>query len=126
MKVVRRILLTLVALPAAAALAGVALAPMVLHPLHRKLTANEIRQCDEVFARVGATREEFEVRAPDGIVLRGWKVRAAHPNNNWVLLLHGRSHNRFVMLPHAEFLLAAGYNLVMMDARDHGESAKRV
>jgi hypothetical protein len=38
------------------------------------------------------------------------------------LLLHGRSHNRFVMLPHAEFLLKAGYNVVMMDARDHGDS----
>ena len=39
-----------------------------------------------------------------------------------MLLLHGRSHNRFAMLPHAEFLLAAGYNVVIMDARDHGDS----
>jgi pimeloyl-ACP methyl ester carboxylesterase len=37
--------------------------------------------------------------------------------------LHGRSHNRSVMLPYAEFLLAAGYSVVMMDARAHGNSA---
>jgi pimeloyl-ACP methyl ester carboxylesterase len=122
MKIVLRALLVLIALPALAAVAGVILAPTVLHPFHRRLTAEQIRKSDEVFAGLGAVREEFGVRAPDGADLHGWKVRAARPNSSWVLLLHGRSHNRFVMLSHAEFLLAAGYNVLMMDARDHGES----
>src|SRR5262249_39068068 len=43
-------------------------------------------------------------------------------SGNWVLLLHGRSRNRSVMLPYAEFLLGAGYNVLIMDARDHGDS----
>jgi dipeptidyl aminopeptidase/acylaminoacyl peptidase len=121
-KFILRILLTIVALPILAAVAGLILAPTVLHPFRRILTAEQVRKADEVFTRVGAMREEFAVRAPDGALLRGWKVRAARPNGSWVLLLHGRSHNRFVMLPHAEFLLSAGYNVVMMDARRHGES----
>jgi alpha-beta hydrolase superfamily lysophospholipase len=121
-KFILRILLTIVALPILAAVAGLILAPTVLHPFRRILTAEQVRKADEVFTRVGAMREEFAVRAPDGALLRGWKVRAARPNESWVLLLHGRSHNRFVMLPHAEFLLSAGYNVVMMDARRHGES----
>jgi alpha-beta hydrolase superfamily lysophospholipase len=62
------------------------------------------------------------VTAQDGVVLRGWKVRAAHPNGDWVLLLHGRSQNRLSMIRYAEFLLGSGYSVVMMDARAHGES----
>ncbi len=123
MKIVFRALLILIVLPALAAVAGVILVPTVLHPFHRTLTAEQIRKSDEVFARVGAAREEFRVQAPGGVELHGWKVRAARPSGSWVLLLHGRSHNRFVMLPHAEFLLAAGYSVLMMDARDHGESS---
>src|SRR6478735_895552 len=114
MKVGRRVLLAIVASPLLAAVAGVVLAPTVLHPLRRNLTTEQVRQANEKFARVGAVREEFTVRAADGVVLRGWKVRAARANGNWVLLLHGRSHNRFVMLPHAELLLTAGYGVVMM------------
>src|SRR5262245_12191978 len=108
MRIVRKILLVVVALPVLAAVAGVLLAPTVLHPFRRKLTQEQIRQAGQEFSRLAATPEDFAVRAPDGAVLRGWKVRAARPNGNWVLLLHGRSHNRFVMLPQAEFLLAAG------------------
>jgi uncharacterized protein len=122
MKVARNALLAILGLPVLAAAVGVVLAPTVLRPFRRKLSAEQVRKADEVFTRVGATREELAVRAPDGALLRGWKVRAARPYGSWVLLLHGRSHNRFVMLPHAEFLLAAGYNVVMMDARAHGES----
>jgi uncharacterized protein len=121
-EVARNALLVILGLPVLAAAAGVVLAPTVLHPFRRKLSAEQVRKADEVFTRVGAMREEFTVRAPDDALLRGWKVRAVRPNGSWVLLLHGRSHNRSVMLPHAEFLLAAGYNVVMMDARSHGES----
>jgi uncharacterized protein len=116
------ILLALIALPILGAEAGLILAPTVLHPFRRNLTTEQVQKADEVFGRVGAAGEEFTVRAPDGAPLRGWKVRTARPNGSWVLLLHGRSHNRFVMLPHSEFLLAAGYDVVMMDARSHGES----
>lgn len=121
-KLIPKILLVIVILPILAAVAGLILAPTVLHPLRRTLSAEQVRKADEVFTRVGAMREELTVHAPDGAMLRGWKVRAARPNGSWVLLLHGRSHHRFVMLPHAEVLLLAGYNVVMMDARRHGES----
>lgn len=72
--------------------------------------------------RTGASKEDFSVRAPDGIELRGWKVRARIPSADWVLLFHGRSDNRTGMSGHAEILLRHGYNVVMMDARAQGES----
>jgi hypothetical protein len=120
--IVKKVVLVFVGLPVLAALAGLVLAPTVLHPIHRSLTKSQIQEADRAFARVGAAREYISVRADDGVILRGWKVRAAHPNGDWVLLMHGRSHNRAAMLPHAEFLLQAGYGVVMMDARRHGES----
>jgi uncharacterized protein len=113
---------TLVALPLLSALAGLILAPTVLHPFRHRLTPLQIAEADHTLSSVKATREDFVVHAPDGILLQGWKIRPPHPNGNWVLLLHGRSHNRFVMLRYAEFLLSAGYGVMMMDARAHGDS----
>ena len=49
-------------------------------------------------------------------------VRSRTPSANWVLLFHGVSDNRTGILGHAEILLRHGYNIVMMDARAHGES----
>jgi alpha-beta hydrolase superfamily lysophospholipase len=121
--------------------AGMLLGGGVLHPAVRPLTPQLIAEADRMLERVGATREEFDVRAPDGILLRGWKVRPAPrhapapsrqipppgedgtlPNGDWVLLFHGVSDNRAGMLGHAELLLRAGYGVVMMDARAHGAS----
>src|SRR6266481_9731254 len=113
----------LIALPLLSALAGLVLGPTVLHPFRRRLTVRQIARADRALQSLNATREDFVVRANDGILLGGWKFKPAHPNGDWVLLLHGRSHNRSVMLPYTEFLLPAGYSVVMMDARAHGNSA---
>jgi pimeloyl-ACP methyl ester carboxylesterase len=98
------------------------LGPFVLHPFRHALTTGQIAEADHIFSGVNAVRQDFLVHAPDRVPLKGWKISAAHPNGDWVLLLHGRSHNRSVMLPYAEFLLSAGYGVVMMDARGHGAS----
>jgi uncharacterized protein len=117
--VVRWTLLALFCLPASAT--GI-FAPFILHPARHVITPNQLEAADQAFARVGATREDLVATARDGILLRGWKVRAAHPNGVWVLLLHGRSRNRLSMMGYANFLLASGYSVVMMDARAHGQS----
>lgn len=72
--------------------------------------------------RTGATKEDFQVRAPDGAELVGWKIKPGQPNGDWVLLYHGVSDNRTGTLGHAEFLLRHNYSVVMMDSRAHGES----
>jgi len=116
------LLIVLVVLPLLAASAGTLLASGFLHPMKRPLTAELIAQADEALARVGGPREDFEVRAPDGVVLRGWKVRPPQPNEDWVLLFHGVSDNRVGVMGHAEFLLRNGYSVLMMDTRAHGAS----
>jgi alpha-beta hydrolase superfamily lysophospholipase len=81
-----------------------------------------IREADASLAVTGASREDFDVHAPDGSLLRGWKVRPRNPNGSWILLFHGVADNRVGVIGQSEFLLRAGYSVVMMDARAHGAS----
>jgi alpha-beta hydrolase superfamily lysophospholipase len=108
--------------PLFAGVAGWLAAPAFLHPIRRPLTPDLVVEADASFAEIHARREEFDVRAPDGVLLRGWKVRPENPNGAWVLIFHGVADNRVGTLGQAELLLRAGYCVTMMDARAHGES----
>lgn len=108
--------------PLIATVMGWLVAPSFLHPIRRPLTPDLVQQADASFTQIGVHREPFDVRAPDGILLRGWKVRAANPNGSWILLFHGVADNRMGVLEHALILLNAGYSVTLMDARAHGES----
>ncbi len=120
---IMRILVILLLFPVLAAIVtGWLVAPSFLHPVRRALTPDLIQQADASFAQLGVHQETFDVRAPDGILLRGWKVRAARPNGSWVLLFHGVADNRVGVLEHALFLIRGGYGVTLMDARTHGES----
>lgn len=107
---------------AAIAAAGSAIGGGVLHPQRRVLTASGKAQADAAFESVGAHAEDFDVRAADGVLLRGWKVHPAKPNGDWVVAFHGVADNRLGVLSYARMLLKYGYGVLMMDARAHGES----
>jgi len=113
------VLLIVLAAGASGAL-GHLIGPALLHP--QNLNPDRSQATDAMLARTGASKEDFFVRASDGVELRGWKIRPPQPNSNWVLLFHGVSDNRTGVLGHAEFLLCHGYSVVMMDSRAHGES----
>ncbi len=121
-RLVRVLLILLLFPPLLAVIAGWLVAPNFLHPIRRELTPDLIREADASFAYSGGHREDFNVRAPDGATLRGWIVRPDHPNGNWILLFHGVADNRIGVISQSEFLLRAGYSVVMMDARAHGAS----
>jgi len=118
-----RVVLILLLFPPLLAMAlGWLVAPSFLHPIRRPLTPDLVQQADASFAQAGVRRETFDVRAADGVLLRGWKVRAVQPNGAWVLLFHGVADNRMGVVEHALILLNAGYGVTLMDARAHGES----
>ncbi len=121
----RTLQMVFASLLAASLLSGVVgwlVGPGTVHPPRRLLTAQQVSEADAAFQALDAVREDFEVRAGDGVVLRGWKVRPRSPNGDWVVLFHGVSDNRVGMLGHVQLLLRARYNVVMMDARAHGAS----
>jgi len=96
--------------------------PSFLHPLRRELSSDLVKEAESSFSQVGTHPEEFDIRAADGVLLRGWKVHSAKPNGNWVLVFHGVADNRAGVVGQAQFLAQAGYGVVMMDARAHGVS----
>jgi len=110
----------LILIESAVALIGRAIGPGVLHPM--RLNPDRTAETQAMLQRTDATKVDFDVRAPDGIELRGWKVRPSAPNGDWILLFHGVSDNRTGVLGAAEILLRHGYSVVMMDSRAHGES----
>ena len=119
---IRIALILLLLPPLLAGVAGWLVGPSFLHPIRRELTPDLIREADASLAVTGSHREDFNVRAPDGAMLRGWKIRPPRPNGSWVLLFHGVADNRVGVMGQSEFLLRAGYSVVMMDARAHGAS----
>src|SRR5258707_11924258 len=116
------LLKVLLVAPVIAAIVGWIVAPWFLHPIRRAIPPDLFRQTDVTLSLIGTHREDFDVRALDGALLRGWKVRAAKPNGDWVLSFHGVGDNRLGVIEHARILLMAGYSVVMMDARAHGLS----
>lgn len=72
----------------------------------------------------GLTFEDVEITASDGTALVGWYLPSR--NGSAVLLRHGSGSTRVNTLEHARFLSAAGYGVLMMDARGHGQSEGRV
>ena len=119
---VRIVLILAFTPPLVAAGMGWLAGPSFLHPIRRELSPDLIQEADATFSHIGAHSEEFDVRAPDGALLRGWKVRSAKPNGNWVLVFHGVADNRAGVVGQAQVLLQAGYGVAMMDARAHGAS----
>jgi alpha-beta hydrolase superfamily lysophospholipase len=122
LKLLRIVLILLLFPPLLAAVAGWFVAPAYLHPMRRPLTDELIREADVSLEQTHSRREDFVVRAPDGVLLRGWKVRPSQPNGAWVLLFHGVADNRVGVTGPSEFLLRAGYSVTMMDSRAHGQS----
>jgi uncharacterized protein len=121
---VRRIIYIVVGfllfIPALAGLVGYVVGPGALHP--RRLNPERIQQAQEMLQQTKAIREDVAVQTYDHVELRGWKVRAAKPNGDWVLLFHGVSDNRTGVLGAAELLLRHGFSVVMVDSRAHGMS----
>jgi uncharacterized protein len=113
-------IVVLLFIPALAGLVGYLVAPGAPHP--QRLNPERIQQAQEMLQRTKAIPEEFVVKTRDNIELRGWKIRAANPTGDWVILFHGVADNRTGVLGPAELLLHHGFNVVMMDSRAHGKS----
>jgi hypothetical protein len=87
------------------AVVGKLLGSGVLHPMVHPVTSESVLATGRILQSVGASREDLSVTAPDGALLRGWKVRPPNVNGSWVLLFHGVSDNRTGMIGQAAMLL---------------------
>ena len=72
-------------------------------------------------AAVGLEFRDVTLTAPDGLTLAAWYVPSS--NRAAVVLLHGAGSTRANVLAHARVLSGAGYGVLLLDARGHGNSA---
>ncbi|MBZ5658441.1 MAG: alpha/beta fold hydrolase [Acidobacteriia bacterium] len=103
-------------------IAGIFVADGALHPARRPLDAEERAYAVKTAEQAGSELQDVSLMEPDRTDLKGWLIRPVIDNGNAVILLHGLSDNRGGVIGHAELLLAAGYSVLMPDARAHGES----
>ena len=64
----------------------------------------------------------FRVQSEPGIDIAGWYLPADNPTGKTAIVLHGLGGIRSDSLAFTLPLLAEGYNLILVDLRNHGES----
>ena len=66
--------------------------------------------------------ETVQMLSEDGLQLKASFIRQPQPTKHTVILAHGYHHARRQMIPYAKIFYELGYNVLMPDARSHGES----
>lgn len=73
--------------------------------------------------RFGLSYEKIAFRTRDGLELKGWFLPSSTGDKRTILMCHGMSDNKGMLLERTNFLnKAGGFNLVYFDFRSHGES----
>ena len=69
--------------------------------------------------------QTYTFTGQQGSQLSIWWINALQPCATTVVILHGWGANKSFMLPLAKPFHKAGYNLLLIDAHNHGDSEKR-
>jgi uncharacterized protein len=101
--------------------AGVYLAEGLVRPWRRPTTSEDRDVAARLAGRGGGRLEDVSIESDDGVRLVGWLFTPASPSGA-VLVLHGQGNSRVGMLPYVEMLFDAGYAVLAIDARGHGDS----
>jgi alpha-beta hydrolase superfamily lysophospholipase len=86
---------------------------MMIRPRRRKITVTP--------AKFDLAFESVQIETSDRLKLQAWVIDRPWARGT-VALFHGMRHNRQTMLSRAKFLHDAGYRVVAIDHRSHGES----
>ncbi|WP_321325057.1 alpha/beta hydrolase [Thiomicrorhabdus sp.] len=82
--------------------------------------SNEVKPSD-----YSLNADTFEFKGNQATQLSAWWIPSNQPSDTTVLLMHGWGANKSLMLPLAKPFHDSGYNLLIMDAHNHGDSQKR-
>ena len=69
--------------------------------------------------------QTYTFAGQQGSQLSIWWINAVQPSDTTVVILHGWGANKSFMLPLAKPFHQAGYNILLIDAHNHGNSEKR-
>jgi pimeloyl-ACP methyl ester carboxylesterase len=103
--------------------AGVVLGELTVHPWSRPAPADAAVQAARVASAHQASVEHVRQTSADGLTLHAWLfTRPELGPHATVIVTHGHGSSRSHNLAYAEFLLDAGFDVLVPDARGHGES----
>ncbi|RUR34847.1 alpha/beta fold hydrolase [Vreelandella andesensis] len=71
---------------------------------------------------VFSNRQTIRFATARGLTLEGWWFTTTHEQKGHAVLTHGWGSNRTALLPLVPILLAAGWNVLVFDVRNHGNS----
>jgi dienelactone hydrolase len=106
----------------AGALVGAAVVSLVVAPAVAATNAPR-PHVGEAPSAVGLQYEDVSLHTSDDVVLAAWYVPST--NRAAVVLLHGAGSTRSSVLGQAAVLARAGFGVLLLDARGHGESGGR-
>jgi len=68
------------------------------------------------------TTHEFQFRSSDDLLISALYLKPFRPNGHAILICHGLAHDKLSGIRYVQYLLKDGYDLILMDFRNHGES----
>lgn len=71
-----------------------------------------------------SNRQTIRFATAHGLTLEGWWFITTYEQKGHALLTHGWGSNRTTLQPLVPVLLAAGWNVLIFDVRNHGNSDK--
>lgn len=66
--------------------------------------------------------ESVNIKSEEGYLLKGSIIENAEKTNKYVILVHGYTANFHIHMPFVRMFLKLGFNILLIDARNHGES----
>ncbi|MFP3344362.1 alpha/beta fold hydrolase [Halomonas sp. SIMBA_159] len=98
---------------------------VLLHYFHQRLRQQLTPTRESVTTEEQArsfNRQTIRFKTKNGLTLEGWWLTTTHKQQGNAVLTHGWGSNRTALLPLVPVLLAAGWNVLAFDVRNHGNS----
>ena len=75
-------------------------------------------------AEIGLAYENVKFKSKDGTLLKGWYIQH-YTNSPTIIFVHGRGYSKMNGLDYSNSLYDAGFNLLLFDMRNSGESKSK-
>ena len=66
--------------------------------------------------------EDVMITSKDNLILKGHIIEPYKESNKFIILVHGYSANYHVHMPFVPLFIKKGFNILLVDERNHGES----
>jgi len=90
-----------------------------LRPRRKKNTSSDLTG---YIPEAKYTTHEFQFRSSDGLLISALHLKPQQANGHTILVCHGLAHDKLSGIRYVQYLLKDGYELVLMDFRNHGQS----